>query len=83
MLITFLRLKSKMHNSINNMPFLFENNPTKKNTPHAKAKEKPQQDCRRDTIMFKIKFQTCQRYLEGGNKTLCTAGPREKEQSLP
>ena len=52
--------------------------PPKKNTPHLRAKKKPQQDGRRDTIVFKIKFQTCQRRSEEANKILCVPGLRER-----
>ena len=51
--------------------------PPKKDTPHTRAKEKPQQDDRRGTVTFKVKSQTSQRCSEGTNKTLCTPGPRE------
>ena len=58
--------------------------PTKKETPCPRAKEKPQQDCRRGKIAFRIKPHTHQRYLEGSNKTLCTpGGPLETEPDLP
>ena len=36
-------------------------------TPWPKAKEKPQQDCRRGKTTFRIKPHTCQRCLEGSN----------------
>ena len=45
--------------------------PTKKDTPCPRAKEKPQQDGRRGKILSRIKPHTCQRYSEGSNKTLC------------
>ena len=41
-----------------------------------RAKEKPQQDGKRGEIVFRIKPHTCQRWLEGSNKTLCAPGPR-------
>ena len=50
--------------------------PPKKDNPYLRAKKKPQQDGRRGTIMFKIKFQTCQRHSEEANKNLCAPGPR-------
>ena len=40
------------------------------------AKEKPQQDGRRDAITFKIKSHTRQRCLEGTNKTCMHQDPR-------
>ena len=36
-------------------------------TPHPRAKEKPQQDCRRGEITFRFKPHTCQRSSEGSN----------------
>ena len=48
----------------------------KKDTPHPKTKKKPQEDCRRDKIVFRINPHTCQRHWEGSNKTLCAPGPR-------
>ena len=60
--------------------------PTKKDTPCPRSKEKPQQDCRRDEIMFRIKPHTCQRCLEGSNRSLCAPGPgypTETEPNLP
>ena len=42
--------------------------PPKRDTPHPRAKEKPQQDGRRGKITFKIKPRTCQRFSEGSNK---------------
>ena len=52
--------------------------PTKKDTPWPRAKEKPQWDGRRGTIMFKIKPHIRQRSLEGTNKPSCAPGPRER-----
>ena len=49
----------------------------KKNTPHPRAKEKPQKDTKRGKITFRIKHHTCQRRLEGSNKTLWAPGPRD------
>ena len=42
--------------------------PPKKDTPRPRAKEKPQQDCRRGET------------LRGLTQTLCAPGPRRKEQ---
>ena len=55
--------------------------PPKKDTPHPRAKEKPQQDGRRGKIAFRIKPHTCQRYLDGSNKTLSTPGPRDPTET--
>ena len=58
--------------------------PTKKDTPCPKAKEKPQKDGRRDKITFRIKPHTHQRHSENSNKTLCTPGDStETEADLP
>ena len=46
-------------------------------TPHPRAKEKPQQDSRRCKITFRTKLHTQKRCSEGSNKTLCAPGPRE------
>ena len=43
--------------------------PPKKDTPHARAKEKPQQDDMKDKITFRIKPHTHQSWLESSNKT--------------
>ena len=53
----------------------------KKDTPHPRAKKKPQQDGRRGEIMFRIKPHTCQRCWEGSNKILCT--PEELTENKP
>ena len=45
--------------------------PPKKDSPHPRAKEKPQQNCRRDKITFRIKPHTHQKHSEGSNKP-CT-----------
>ena len=42
--------------------------PPKKDTPHPRAKEKPQQDGRRGGVTFRIKPRTNQRRSEGSNK---------------
>ena len=57
--------------------------PTKKRYPISKGKEKPQQDGRRGKIAFRMKPYTCQRCLEGSNKTLCTPGPRDPTETEP
>ena len=44
-------------------------------TPHLRAKEKPQQDGRRGKIAFRIKLHARQRHSEGSN-VLCAPGPR-------
>ena len=54
--------------------------PTKRDTPCLRAKEKPQQDSRRHKISFRIKSHTHQRHSEGSNKTFCAPGdPTETE----
>ena len=55
----------------------------KKNTPHPRTKEKQPQHSWRGTVMFKIKLHTCQRLLEGINKTLWALGPRERSSDPP
>ena len=58
--------------------------PPKKDTPHPRTKEKPQQDGRRGKIGFRIKPRTCQRCSEDSNKTLCAPGDfTETELDLP
>ena len=58
--------------------------PTEKDTPCPRAKEKPQQDGRKGEITFRIKYHTHQRHSEGSDKTLCTPGdPTETEPDLP
>ena len=52
--------------------------PPKKDAPCPRAKETPQQDCRRGAVAFKIKSQTYQRHLEGTSKTLCAPELRER-----
>ena len=58
--------------------------PTKKDTPRPRAKEKPQQDDRRGEghNHFKIKPHTCQRCLKCRNKTLCTQRPKERSSDI-
>ena len=48
--------------------------PPRKDTPHPRAKEKPQPDSRRGKTAFRIKAHTRQRHSEGSNKTLCAPG---------
>ena len=55
----------------------------KKDTPHPRAKEKPQQDCRAGEITFKIKLHTFQRCLESLNITMCAPGPRDPTETEP
>ena len=43
--------------------------PPKKDTPHLRAKEKPQQDGRRGEITFRIKTLPNQRLSEASDKT--------------
>ena len=57
--------------------------PRKKDNPHPREKEKPQQDSWRGEITFRIKSQTHQRCSEGSNKTLCTTGPRGPTETEP
>ena len=58
--------------------------PPKKDTPHPRAKEKPQQDGKRGEITFIIKSHTCQRHSEGSSKTLyIPEDPTETEPDLP
>ena len=54
----------------------FHQKKKKKRYPHPRAKEKPQQDSMRDTIMFAIKPHTFQRHLEGPNKPVWTRTQR-------
>ena len=51
--------------------------PPEKDTPHRRAKEKPQQDGRRGAILFKSNLIPTQRCSEGANKTSCAPEPRE------
>ena len=58
--------------------------PTKKDTPCPRAKEKPGQDGRRGKTAFKIKPHAHQRLSEGSHKRLCAPGdPTETEPDLP
>jgi len=54
--------------------------PTKKDTPCPKAKEKLKKDSRRGTIMFKIKSQNHQRCSEGQKQNLVHTRTKGKEQ---
>ena len=57
--------------------------PPKKDTPHPRAKEKPQKEGRRGEIALRIKPHTHQGCSEGSNKTLCIPGdPTETEPDL-
>ena len=56
-------------------------NPRKKYTPRQRAKEKPQQDGRRDKITIRIKPHTQLRHSEGSNKTLCA--PEDSTETEP
>ena len=55
----------------------------KKDILHPRAKEKPQQDSSRGTMVFKIKSQTHEGCSEGANKTLHTPGLRERSSDPP
>ena len=58
--------------------------PIKKRYLTSKCKGEAQQDGRRGEIVFRIKPHTCQRHLEGSNKTLCAPGnPTGTELDLP
>ena len=39
----------------------------KKDIPHPRARETPQQDYRRGEVVFRIEYHTFQRCLEGSN----------------
>ena len=51
--------------------------PTKKKIPHVQGRS-PNKLAGGAKIMFRIKPQTFQRFLEGANKTFCAPGPRER-----
>ena len=57
--------------------------PPKKDTPHPRAKEKPQQDGRRSKITIRIKTPYLLDTLRGLKKTLCTPGPRHPTEAEP
>ena len=52
----------------------------KKDNPCPRTKEKSQKDGRRGEILFRIKSQTQQRWLEGSNKTMCIQGDRTETE---
>ena len=52
--------------------------PPKKDTPHPRAKEKPQQDSRRGEITFRIKPHSRQRCSEGSYKPCEHQDPGER-----
>ena len=54
-----------------------------KDTPHPRAKEKPQQDSVRGKFLFIIKPHIHQRCLEGSNEILCAPGPRDTAETEP
>ena len=54
--------------------------PTKKDTPRPRAKEKPQQDTRRGEIMFRIKPHSCKGRLEGSNKPCVHQDPETPQR---
>ena len=55
--------------------------PLQKITPCPRANDKPQQDCRRGEITFRIKPHTPQRHSEGSNKALCIPGARDPTET--
>ena len=82
----YLLLREQNHNSLLNNPNRRRLDPTKKDNPHPRAKEKPKKDGRRGKIIFRIKSHYCQRCSEDSNKTLCSTTPRnptETEQDPP
>ena len=56
---------------------------TKKDTPHAKAKEKPQQDGRRGKITFRIKPHTARDAQQAQTKPCAPQETIETEPDLP
>ena len=74
---TFSRENTKIATSCKTML-----EPTKKDTPCPRAKERAQQDSSRNAITFKIKLHNHRRCLEHANKTLCASGPRERSIDL-
>ena len=53
----------------------------KKNTPHPRAKDKPQQDgARRGKIAFRIKLLTFQRHSKGSNKPCVLQDPETPQR---
>ena len=67
----YLLLWEQNRNSLLNNPNRMLD-PTKKDNPYPRAKEKPKKDGRRGKILFRIKSHYCQRCSEGSNKTLCS-----------
>ena len=57
--------------------------PPKKDIPHLRAKEEPQQDGGRGEITFRIKNQKPPETLGQLKQTLCTPGPRDPTQTEP
>ena len=53
--------------------------PPEKDTPHPRAKERPQKDGRRGEITFRFRPHTCQRHLEGSNKPCAHQDPKTPE----
>ena len=54
--------------------------PPKKDTPRPRAKEKPQKDGKRGEIGIRIKPHTCQRHLEGSNKSCADEDPETPQR---
>ena len=54
--------------------------PPRKDTPHPRTKEKPEQDGRMGETAFRIKPHTCQRCWEGADKALVCIRIQGKEQ---
>ena len=58
--------------------------PAKKDIPHPRAMEMPQQDGGRGKLTFRIKPHTYQRWSEGSDKALCATGDlTETEPGMP
>ena len=55
----------------------------KKDTPHRREKEKPQEDNRRGKITFRIKPHTHQRCSEGSNKPCVHQDPEATPETEP
>ena len=51
-----------------------------RDTPHPRAKEKPQQDCRRGAFAFRIKPHSYQRHSEGSNKPCVHQDPENPQR---
>ena len=54
--------------------------PPKRDTPHPRAKEKPQEDGMRGQITFRNKPLTCQRSSEGSNKSCAHQDPETQQR---